>query len=239
MTDSTHSASTNPEWPLDAHILGRMDKLAALVATLDDDTFNATLPIPAINSLAVLLRHVTGSARYWLERVCLGRDYVRDRDGEFSAHCSVAEGLEIYHRDRAAIESALVELQGVDRAAAPAVIPTDKDRWWCGTIEGVIVHVFHEAAQHLGHAEITRDALVAGLGGGGSSDATAKNTSLLDAVISELQSAGHPADFIEPVIGTAAGTTTISHNIRTVDGLELNTGAVVRKGIEEAIGNRS
>ena len=92
MTDSTHSASTNPEWPLDAHILGRMDKLAALVATLDDDTFNATLPIPAINSLAVLLRHVTGSARYWLERVCLGRDYVRDRDGEFSAHCSVAEG---------------------------------------------------------------------------------------------------------------------------------------------------
>lgn len=68
MTDSTHSASTNPEWPLDAHILGRMDKLAALVATLDDDTFNATLPIPAINSLAVLLRHVTGSARYWLER---------------------------------------------------------------------------------------------------------------------------------------------------------------------------
>ncbi|WP_256882055.1 mycothiol transferase, partial [Corynebacterium amycolatum] len=159
MTNSTHSASTNSEWPLDAHILGRMDKLAALVATLDDDAFNATLPIPAINSLAVLLRHVTGSARYWLERVCLGRDYVRDRDGEFSAHCSVSEGLEIYHRDRAAIESALVELQGVDRAGAPAVIPTDKDRWWCGSIEGVIVHVFHEAAQHLGHAEITRDAL--------------------------------------------------------------------------------
>ena len=231
MTDSTHSASTNPEWPLDAHILGRMDKLAALVATLDDDTFNATLPIPAINSLAVLLRHVTGSARYWLERVCLGRDYVRDRDGEFSAHCSVSEGLEIYHRDRAAIESALVELQGVDRAGAPAAIPTDKDRWWCGSIEGVIVHVFHEAAQHLGHAEITRDALVAGLGGGGGSDATAKNTSLLDAVISELQTAGHPADFIEPVNGTTA----ISHNIRTVDGLELNTSNVVRKGIEAII----
>lgn len=235
MTNSTHSASTNPEWPLDAHILGRMDKLAALVATLDDDTFNATLPIPAINSLAVLLRHVTGSARYWLERVCLGRDYVRDRDGEFSAHCSVSEGLEIYHRDRTAIESALVELQGVDRAGAPAVIPTDKDRWWCGSIEGVIVHVFHEAAQHLGHAEITRDALVAGLGGGGGSDATAKNTSLLDAVISELQTAGHPADFIEPVNGTTA----ISHNIRTVDGLELNTSNVVRKGIEEAIGDNS
>ena len=80
---------------------------------------------------------------------------------------------------------------------------------------------------------------MAGLGEGGSSDATAKNTSLLDAVISELQSAGHPADFIEPMIGTVAGTTTISHNIRTVDGLELNTGDVVRKGIEEAIGNRS
>lgn len=212
MTNSTHSASTNPEWPLDTHILGRMDKLAALVATLDDDTFNATLPIPAINSLAVLLRHVTGSARYWLERVCLGRDYVRDRDGEFSAHCSVSEGLEIYHRDRAAIESALVELQGVDRAGAPAAIPTDKDRWWCGSIEGVIVHVFHEAAQHLGHAEITRDALVAGLGGNGSDGgAGSSSPHPLDTIIDVLAQVGHASDFIEH---TADGRT----HITTVDG---------------------
>lgn len=216
MTDSTHSTSPNPEWPLDAHILGRMDKLAALVATLDDDTFNASLPIPAINSLAVLLRHVTGSARYWLERVCLGRNYVRDRDGEFSAHCSVAEGLEIYRRDRAAIESALVELRSMDRAGVPAAIPTDKDRWWCGSIEGVIVHVFHEAAQHLGHAEITRDALVAGLGEGGgdgtggcTSVSTASHT--LDTVIDVLRQIGHASDFIEH---TADGRT----HITTVDG---------------------
>lgn len=212
MTNSTHSASTNPEWPLDAHILGRMDKLAALVATLDDDTFNAALPIPAINSLAVLLRHVTGSARYWLERVCLGHDYVRDRDGEFSAHCSVSEGLEIYHRDRAAIESALVELQGVDRAAAPAVIPTDKDRWWCGSIEGVIVHVFHEAAQHLGHAEITRDALVAGLGGDDSDNGAGSSSPYpLDTIIDVLRQVGHASDFSEH---TADGKT----HITTVDG---------------------
>ncbi|WP_297454228.1 DUF664 domain-containing protein [uncultured Corynebacterium sp.] len=212
MTDSTHSASTNPEWPLDAHILSRMDKLAALVATLDDDTFNASLPIPAINSLAVLLRHVTGSARYWLERVCLGRDYVRDRDGEFSAHSSVAEGLEIYRRDRAAIESALVELQSVDRSSAPAVIPTDKDRWWCGSIEGVIVHVFHEAAQHLGHAEITRDALVAGLGGNGPDDgARSSSPHTLDTIIDVLAQIGHASDFIEH---TADGRTRIT----TVDG---------------------
>ena len=212
MTDSTHSASTNPEWPLDAHILGRMDKLAALVATLDDDTFNATLPIPAINSLAVLLRHVTGSARYWLERVCLGRDYVRDRDGEFSAHCSVAEGLEIYHRDRAAIESALVELRSVDRAGVPAAIPTDKDRWWCASIEGVIVHVFHEAAQHLGHAEITRDAMVAGLGEDGSGDgARSSSPHTLDTIIDVLAQIGHASDFIEY---TADGRTRIT----TVDG---------------------
>lgn len=215
MTNSTHSASTNPEWPLDVHILGRMDKLAALVATLDDDTFNATLPIPAINSLAVLLRHVTGSARYWLERVCLGRDYVRDRDGEFSAHCSVAEGLEVYRRDRTAIESALVELRSVDRSGVPAAIPTDKDRWWCGSIEGVIVHVFHEAAQHLGHAEITRDALMAGLGenpgkiGNGARDTRSLNT--LDTVIDVLRQVGHASDFIEH---TADGKT----HITTVDG---------------------
>lgn len=200
----------NPEWPLDSHILARMDKLAALVEPLDDGTFNATLPIPAINSLAVLLRHVTGSARYWLEYVCLGRDYVRDREGEFSANCSVAEGLEIYQRDRAAIESALVELQGMNRSSAPAVIPTDKDRWWCTSIEGVIVHVFHEAAQHLGHAEITRDALVAGLGAeaGAASNAA---TSSVDLVIDVLRQVEHPADHIEHATD---GKT----HIETVDG---------------------
>lgn len=205
------TSTNNPEWPLDSHILARMDKLAALVEPLDDGTFNATLPIPAINSLAVLLRHVTGSARYWLEAVCLGRNYVRDREGEFSANCSVAEGLEIYRRDRAAIESALVELQGMDRSQAPAVIPTDKQRWWCASIEGVIVHVFHEAAQHLGHAEITRDALVAGLGADSSSGET---ESALDTVIDVLRQVGHPADHIEHATD---GRT----HIETVDGMNV------------------
>ncbi|MDO5029349.1 MAG: DUF664 domain-containing protein [Corynebacterium sp.] len=205
------TSTNNPEWPLDSHILASMDKLAALVEPLDDGTFNATLPIPAINSLAVLLRHVTGSARYWLEAVCLGRNYVRDREGEFSANCSVADRLEIYHRDRAAIESALAELQGMNRSQAPAVIPTDKERWWCASIEGVIVHVFHEAAQHLGHAEITRDALATGLGTDSASGAAGATDSALDTVIDVLRQVGHSADHIEHATD---GRT----HIETVDG---------------------
>lgn len=192
-----------------------MDKLAALVASLDDALANEKLPIPAINTPIVLLRHVGGSARYWLERVCLGRDYVRDRTGEFSASGSVAEELAIYREQRAAIARCLEELRSVDRSAPPACAPADKERWWCASIEGVIVHVFHEAAQHLGHAEITRDALVAGSAG-------SAGASLLDAVIAELQESGHAADFIE-------GT-----KITTVDGLELSLDEVVKAGVRIA-----
>lgn len=224
-TANAASDTTNPAYPLDSHILGRMDKLAAIVGTLDDATITASLPIPAINTLAVLLRHVGGSARYWLEHVCLGRENVRDRAGEFSAAGTVKEELAIYREQRAIIAGCLKELQGVDRSAAPAVIPTDKDRWWCTSIEGVIVHVFHEAAQHLGHAEITRDALLAGLGGGASGNAGSGKgvTSLLDAVIAELQEADHAADFIE------------GERITTVDGLTVTLSEVVRTGVAAAV----
>ena len=215
ITDTPVADTSNPAWPLDSHILARMDKLAALVASLDDALANEKLPIPAINTPIVLLRHVGGSARYWLERVCLSRDYVRDRTGEFSASGSVAEELAIYREQRAAIARCLEELRSVDRSAPPACVPTDKERWWCSSIEGVIVHVFHEAAQHLGHAEITRDALVAGSAG-------STGASLLDAVIAELQESGHAADFIE-------GT-----KITTVDGLELSLDEVVKAGVRKA-----
>lgn len=217
-TASPNSDTTDKAFPLDAHILGRMDKLADIVAGLDDDTITAKLPIPAINTLAVLLRHVQGSARYWLERVCLGRDYVRDRDAEFSASGTVCEELQIYREQRSIIAECLAQLRTIDRTMAPAAPPTDKSRWWCSSIEGVVVHVFHEAAQHLGHAEITRDALLAGLSNNTESRAS-RAPSLLDAVVAQLQDAGHAADFIE------------GDTITTVDGLNVKVSEVIRAGV--------
>ncbi|GAB6965913.1 hypothetical protein JCM7447_21330 [Corynebacterium amycolatum] len=74
------------------------------------------------------------------------------------------------------------------------------------------MHVFHEAAQHLGHAEITRDALVAGLGGNGpDGGAESPSPHTLDTIINVLAQVGHASDFIEH---TADGKT----HITTVDG---------------------
>lgn len=223
-----------PEFPLDSHIMLQLDKLANLVSSLDDATANARPDAPGMNSPIVLLRHVCGSAQYWLEHVCLGKPNVRDRKDEFSASGPVVEELNGFLKKRTVIADCLERLRMVDRSAAPAAIPTDKDRWWCASIDGVIVHVFHEVAQHLGHAEITRDVLLAGSG----SDTATDSTSLLDAVTAELQAAGHPADFIEPVVSASHGNHTVSdaarpifHKIRTVDGHELNTRDVVAKGV--------
>lgn len=68
---------------------------------------------------------------------------------------------------------------------------------------GVVVHVVHEFAQHLGHLEITRDALLAGLPRAGTAPSTDGShttpdprPSVVNLVIAELQSAGHPTDDI-------------------------------------------
>lgn len=121
------------------------------------------MDIPGVNSLLVLLRHVGGSARYWLDHVCLGNEDVRDRSDEFSASGPVAEEMERHAAQREVIVAALEKLRDADPQDPPAAPPTDKERWWLPTIGGVMVHVYNECAQHLGHLEITRDALAAGL----------------------------------------------------------------------------
>ena len=201
----------NPARPLESHILEAFDAIAAIVGGMDDELANARPDIPGVNSPLVLLRHVGGSARYWLDHVCLGNEDVRDRTDEFSASGTVADELERHAAQREVIVAALEKLRDADPQDAPAAPPTDKRRWWLPTIGGVMVHVYHECAQHLGNLEITRDALVAGLPRAG------QKRSVLDLIIDELDRQGHPADAIEPDEYYGG------HVITTTDGMQLGT----------------
>lgn len=202
----------DPARPLESHIITALDSIAAIVGSLDDETANARPDVPGANSPLVLLRHVGGSARYWLDHVCLGNENVRDRSDEFSARRStVSQELARHAEQREVIVAALEQLRDVDKLASPKATPTDKRRWWLPTVGGVVVHVYNECAQHLGHLEITRDVLLAGLPRAG------QKRSVLDLIIEELDRQGHPADAIEPddLYG--------GHHITTTDGIQLGT----------------
>ncbi len=201
----------NPARPLESHILTAFDAIAAIVGGMDDELSNARPDIPGVNSPLVLLRHVGGSSRYWLDHVCLGNADVRDRTDEFSASGTVADELERHAAQREVIVAALEKLRDADPQAAPAAPPTDKERWWLPTIGGVMMHVYNECAQHLGHLEITRDALLAGL------PRVGQKRSVLDLIIDELDRQGHPADAIEPDEYYGG------HLITTTDGKQLGT----------------
>lgn len=212
-TTDFHSPTdyTDPTRPLESHILEALDGLATIVGKLDDITANARPDMPGSNSPIVLLRHTCGSARFWLDHVCLGNENVRDRADEFSATASVAEELERFERERAVIADALEQLHEADWLAEPAAVPTDKQRWWLPTIGGVMVHVYREAAQHLGHMEITRDVLIAGMPRAG------EKSSVLDLIIAELDRQGHAADAIWPDEEYGG------HVITTVDSIQFTT----------------
>ncbi|WP_010525234.1 DUF664 domain-containing protein [Nesterenkonia sp. F] len=140
-----------------AFILTKFDELVELVASGDDATANA---VPAagrpetMNSPIQLLVHVCGMMRRWSCSVNRGLPVPRDRDAEFTARMPVADALALASHTRADF---LDDVAATDLDAAPAAVPAGRDHPWTASCRGVLLHVFEEVCQHLGHAEITRD----------------------------------------------------------------------------------
>ena len=136
------------------HAFAGMDRV---LDRLDDDSVNKRPEGWGTNSVAGLIVHCCELAPSWFAMPGLGRDSVRDRDAEFAATRTVAEL-------RTAIDVA------VERTCALvqefAVGPTATDHEYRGFMPGadrtdgaLVLHVLEELFQHLGHMEVTADAL--------------------------------------------------------------------------------
>ncbi|MDS2171187.1 DUF664 domain-containing protein [Nesterenkonia sp. CL21] len=144
-------------------ILQKFDQLVTLVGSLEEadagrDLGEHTGPEVSTNSAVQLLVHVCGVMRRWSSSVNLGVPVPRDRDGEFTTQMPAAQALELAARAR---EAFLDDIAATDWSAAPAALPAGRDEQWTVTCHGVLLHVFEEICQHLGHAEITRDVVTA------------------------------------------------------------------------------
>lgn len=137
-----------------AHAFDGMNKV---LERLDDATVNARPDGWGTNSVAGLIVHCCELTTSWFETPGLGRESVRDRDAEFETTATVAE---LKERISTTVRRAHELAQEFETG------PTATDHEFRAFLPGgdhsdaaLVIHVFEELFQHLGHMEVTADAL--------------------------------------------------------------------------------
>ncbi len=138
------------------HAFSGMDKV---LNRLDDTTVNTLPPVWGTNTVAGLIVHCCELAPSWFELPGMGRESVRDRDAEFRAQATIEEL-------RARIATATERTCSVveEFVVGPTVVDHPLRDFMPGADRSdgaLVVHVLEELFQHLGHMEVTADALVA------------------------------------------------------------------------------
>jgi uncharacterized damage-inducible protein DinB len=135
-------------------------QMHAVVDRLDDETVNRA-PFPRTNSVAALVVHCCGVGEFWLGHVGLGRASDRDRDSEFVATATRAE---LHTRLDAAADGIVADVLSLERGDASPVNAGGRQFLQDGdeTDASLVVHVIEELYQHLGHMQLTADALLGG-----------------------------------------------------------------------------
>jgi uncharacterized damage-inducible protein DinB len=144
----------------ETYVRWAITQMHAVVDRLDDETVNRA-PFPRTNSVASLVVHCCGVGEFWLGHVGLGRTSDRDRDAEFVATATCAE---LHAALDVAAAGIVADVQALDRGEAS---PTNEaGRQFLqdgdGSDASLVVHVIEELYQHLGHMQLTADALLGG-----------------------------------------------------------------------------
>jgi hypothetical protein len=136
------------------HAFGQM---LAAADRLGDDGVNVRPHGPTTNSVAALVAHCCGVTEWWLGHVALGEPSDRDRDAEFHREATVAELHELVSATLTRVGDHLARIEagdGLPGHPLRAELPGDGE-----SDTSVILHVLEELYQHLGHIQLTVDAL--------------------------------------------------------------------------------
>jgi uncharacterized damage-inducible protein DinB len=136
---------------LAAHLDETWDALLKEVAGADDALFQWT-PGPDFNSVAILLRHLAGSERYWIGGAVGGipshrvreREFVHDRPAREAVLRAVEEARRTTRRVLAPL--AMGDLQVEMAAPAPATGPGRRTKLWA------LLHYLEHLGYHRGQA---------------------------------------------------------------------------------------
>jgi uncharacterized damage-inducible protein DinB len=132
---------------------GLHERLRRVVADLDQELLDR-VPAEGANSIAVLVTHAIGSEMGWLH-LAAGREHQRDRASEF-----LVRGRERADLARA-VDDADATAKELIAAAFAAGLETLRERPGARpvTVGYCLTHAIAHSAEHVGHAELTRQLL--------------------------------------------------------------------------------
>lgn len=111
------------------------------------------VPGPDMNSLCVLVVHVTGAERYWIGDIVAGDPSGRDREAEFRAQGLDAMTLKKRLADTKAYSQGVLEKLTMEHLEKVCASPRDGRKF---TVAWSLAHALAHTAAHVGHMQITR-----------------------------------------------------------------------------------
>ena len=108
---------------------------------------------PEMNSISVMVFHLTSAERYWIEDVASQEPSDRDRDLEFKIH---DVGMDVVRKrldDSLTYARKTLEKLTLQDLEAPRTSPRDGRKF---TVAWALLHALEHTNLHLGHIQITR-----------------------------------------------------------------------------------
>jgi uncharacterized damage-inducible protein DinB len=128
------------------------DEIRTAIKGLPQEALDWT-PEAEINSLNVLVTHLSGAERYWIGDVIAGEPSMRDREAEFRVQgLSEQDLIQRLRLNEDFIQKALERL-ALQELEEPRTSPRNGRSV---TVGWALCHVLKHTALHLGHMQITR-----------------------------------------------------------------------------------
>ena len=108
---------------------------------------------PGMNSISVMVFHLTGAERYWIGDIAAQESSNRDREAEFKVHDVTMDVLKKRLDDNLVYARKALEKFTLQDLEAPRVVPRDGSSVTAGR---ALLHALEHMTLHLGHIQITR-----------------------------------------------------------------------------------
>ena len=140
-----------------SYVRHAFQQMLAVAERLGDEKVGLRPLGPQTNAVAALIVHCCGMAEFWLGHVALGRPSSRNRDAEFTTTATVAE---LHALVEQSLETVLSDLSRIQAGAASSGHEARAHLVGGESDGSLVLHVLEELFQHLGHMELTADALL-------------------------------------------------------------------------------
>ena len=111
------------------------------------------IPGQDMNSIGVLLAHITGSERYWIGDIAAQESSNRDRDAEFRVRGLEADVFRKRLADTLEYALNVLDRMSLQDLESMRVSPGDGREY---TVAWALLHALEHATSHLGQIQITR-----------------------------------------------------------------------------------